>query len=575
MSGHAAESLGAGAPALGEVIAKKYRVESLVGRGGMGVVISARHVQLGQAVAIKLLTLPPDEDRRDEAIGRFLHEAQAAARLHSDHVVKIHDVGQLDNGLPFMVMELLSGSDLGSLLDQRGALPEAEAVDYVLQACAGVAEAHQMGIVHRDLKPSNLFVTRRSDGLPLLKVLDFGISKQLSDPASGEAVPTFTNTRTLMGSPNYMSPEQIRDARRVDGRADIWALGIILQELITDAPVFHGESFPGVCAAIVADPPMPVRTMCPDVSPALEAIINRCLQKDVRLRYQSIAELAADLSPLGSRATTSGSGPQALIYSSHPRIIAGAAVTTRKPSASGSGSVSAAPSDDQTVAMPSGPSLTRTGSDGTLESARLNTRGSSTHAAVSSPDSRIEIIHTPRARQQPSRTLGRWLVPTALGALALAGGVWIQTRSSAPAPPVVASTDTQAPSTPPTAAAAPFTLSIDSEPAGATVSEGSVRLGVTPFALSLALTEGASPRVFVVEKDGYQPYVVRQGAARGEVRVMAALAQRAAEAAAPTAAAPTPPTPAKPTAKPVPRVPVSQKPAASTPKPPSDIRLER
>src|SRR6185295_12062740 len=127
-----------------------------------------------------------DEDRRDEAIARFLHEAQAAARLRSDHVVRIYDVGQLDSGLPFMVMELLNGVDLGSMLDQRGALPEAEAVDYVLQACAGVAEAHQAGVVHRDLKPSNLFVTRRSDGFPLLKVLDFGISKQLTD-ASGEA----------------------------------------------------------------------------------------------------------------------------------------------------------------------------------------------------------------------------------------------------------------------------------------------------------------------------------------------------------------------------------------------------
>ncbi len=567
MSGDAARSLGAGAPAVGEVIANKYRVESLVGRGGMGVVVSARHVQLGQAVAIKLLTLPPDEERRDEAIGRFLHEAQAAARLQSDHVVRIHDVGQLDNGLPFMVMELLSGSDLGSLLDERGALPEAEAVDYVLQACAGVAEAHQMGIVHRDLKPSNLFVTRRSDGLPLLKVLDFGISKQLTDPSSGEAVPTFTNTRTLMGSPHYMSPEQVRDARRVDARADIWALGIILQELITDAPVFHGESFPGVCAAIVADLPMPVRTMRPDVSPSLEAIINRCLEKDVRLRYQSIAELAADLSPLGSRATASGSGPQALLYSSHPRIRAGAVVTA--PTASKSG---AASTDAPTVAVPLGPTTGRSGADGTLESARLNKPGSSTHAAVSSPDSRIEIIHTPRARAQPSRSLTRWLVPVTLIVLLVGGAAWVQTRSNVANP--AASGDAPAPSAAPATAAAPFTLSIDSEPRGATVSEGSVRLGVTPFTLSLALAEGSSPRVFVVEKDGYQPYVVRQGAARGEVRVAAALSSLQAKAAATTSSI-APPPPPKAAARPVHRAPVSSRPAASTPKPPSDIRLER
>jgi eukaryotic-like serine/threonine-protein kinase len=320
MSGPAAESLGAGAPALGDLIAQKYRVESVVGRGGMGVVVAARHVQLDQVVAIKLLTLPTDEDRRDEAIARFLQEAKAAARLRNDHVVRIYDVGQLDNGLPFMVMELLNGQDLGSMLDQRGALPEAEAVDYVLQACAGIAEAHHMGIVHRDLKPTNLFVSRRSDGLPLVKVLDFGISKQLSDPDADGAAASFTNTRTLMGSPNYMSPEQIRDARRVDVRTDIWALGIILQELITDAPVFHGESFPGICAAIVADPPMPVRTMRPDVSPALEQVIQRCLQKPADGRFQSVDELALALTPLGTRTSLSGSGPRALVYSSQPRL---------------------------------------------------------------------------------------------------------------------------------------------------------------------------------------------------------------------------------------------------------------
>jgi serine/threonine-protein kinase len=552
---------------LGEIIAQKYRVESLVGRGGMGVVVCARHVQLGQTVAIKLLTLPPDEDRRDEAIARFLHEAQAAARLRSDHVVRIYDVGQLDSGLPFMVMELLSGADLGSMLDERGPLPEAEAVDYVLQACAGVAEAHQMGIVHRDLKPSNLFVTRRSDGLPLLKVLDFGISKQLSDPGSGEAVPTFTNTRTLMGSPNYMSPEQIRDARRVDARADIWALGIILQELITDAPVFRGESFPGVCAAIVADPPMPVRTMRPDVSERLEAIINRCLEKDVRSRYQTVADLAADLSPLGSRATASGSGPQALVYSSHPRIIATKAVTT------GRGAPSGAPSaDGPTVAMPSGRPSVQATPNGTLESARLNTVGG-THSAVSSPDSRIEIVQAPHAARAPGPARSRWLLPAGLVALMLVGVFWMQSRS--PAPVTVASGDapaSSAPASPPV----PFTLEIESEPPGASVSEGSARLGTTPFSLSLALPEGASPRVFVVEKDGYQPYVVRQGSARGAVRVVAALSQRAPEAVAP-ASSPPPSPPPKATVEPLKaRLPAPKKPATpASAKPPSDIRLER
>lgn len=564
MSGKSAESLGAGVPGIGEVIAQKYRVQSLVGQGGMGVVVSAQHVQLGQTVAIKLLTLPPDEDRRDEAIGRFLNEAQAAARLRSDHVVRIYDVGQLDSGLPFMVMELLTGSDLGSMLDERGALPEAEAVDYVLQACAGVAEAHQVGIVHRDLKPSNLFVTRRSDGLPLLKVLDFGISKQLADPASGELIPTFTNTRTLMGSPNYMSPEQVRDARRVDARTDIWALGIILQELITDAPVFRGESFPGVCAAIVADPPMPVRTMRPDVSEALEAIIERCLQKDVTKRYQTVAELVRDLAPLGTR--TSGGNSQPMMYSSGSRPVAPRVSSPSQPS----GQI---PHDAATVAMPSGPPDTGNADrGGTLESARLPGRPDNTHSALSSPDSRVEVLATAIATTSGKRALLRYVLPAAAGLLLVAGFVLLRGR---PEPLPAASVEPPVASAP-TAGSTSFTLVVDSDPAGASVSEGSVRLGSTPFSLTLELAEGASPRVFVVEKDGYQPYVVRQGAAHGQVRVMAVLSPKQDAPAPVTAPAPEPAVKASLPQPNKPHAPAPKRPAAPQPtRPQSDIRLER
>ena len=557
MSGQAAQSFGAGAPAVGDVLAQKYRVESIVGRGGMGVVLSARHVQLGQVVAIKLLTLPPDEDRRDEAIGRFLHEAQAAAKLQNDHVVRIYDVGQLDNGLPFMVMELLVGADLGTVLDERGALPEPEAVDYLLQACAGVAEAHRMGIVHRDLKPSNLFVTKRSDGLPLLKVLDFGISKQLTDPASGEAVPTFTNTRTLMGSPHYMSPEQVRDARRVDARADIWALGVILQELITDAPVFHGESFPGVCAAIVADPPMPVRTMRPDVSTALEAIIGRCLEKDAKLRFQSVAELQAALMPLAPRMMRSGSISQPLAYSSGTRE---AATPIRI-------SNSATPGDPTIASAP--PEMGRTGPDRTLESARLPPRQSSTQNALASTDPRVAVVE--RRTSPPAKSKVRLLVPLAVAALLAAGALWLRSRPSHVA--TVSSSEPQPSAAP--AAPTSFTLSIDSEPSGASVTEGSTHLGTTPFSLSLSISEHAGPRVFVVERDGYLPYVVRQGAARGEVRVMAALTRRIEVKAEPVPSTTVPvvrPPPTPPSARQR-RQPVKKPPPAATP--PSDIRLER
>jgi serine/threonine-protein kinase len=542
---------------MGEVLANKYRVESLVGRGGMGVVLSARHLQLGQVVAIKLLTLPPDEDRRDEAIGRFLNEAQSAARLQNDHVVRIYDVGQLDNGLPFMVMELLSGSDLGSVLDERSALPELEAVDYVLQACAGVAEAHRMGIVHRDLKPSNLFVTKRSDGQPLLKVLDFGISKQLTDPTSGVAVPTFTNTRTLMGSPHYMSPEQVRDARRVDGRTDIWALGVILQELMTDAPVFHGESFPGVCAAIVADPPMPVRTMRPDVSTALEAIIGRCLEKDPKLRYQTVAELQAALAPLGPQMSRSGNVSQPFAYSSGTRTVVSASA---HPNAA-------------TIAMGPRQGDSGSGPDRTLESAHLAPRQSGTQTALASTGSRVEVVSAPHVAP-PSKSAARLLVPFTLALALGAGAFWLQGRPGAS--PATGSGEAPVASVP--AAMAPFTLTIDSEPPGASVTEGSARLGSTPFSLSLSLAQSASPRVFVVEKEGYQPYVVRQGAARGEVRVMAALTQRAEGAAAPSTAPAAVAAPVRPPAVPPPVRAQRPAPAKKPPPPitpPSDIRLER
>lgn len=545
----AAHSRGDSTPAVGELLAQKYRVEHVVGHGGMGVVIAARHVQLGQTVAIKLLKLPDDEDLRDEAISRFLHEAQAAARLQTDHVVRIYDVGQLESGLPFMVMELLTGSDLGTVLEQRGPLPEGEAVDFVLQACAGIAEAHQSGIVHRDLKPSNLFVTQRSDGLPLLKVLDFGISKQVTDPESGEPVPTFTNARTLMGSPNYMSPEQIRDARRVDARADVWAMGVILQELLTGAPVFQADSFPGVCAAIIADPPTPVRSLRPDVSEKLERIILRCLQKDPQLRYQSIAELQADLTPLGVRASTPGSPAQGIAYTAQAGVSAVRPVVKRS---------------TPTTTHPSAPptSVRRTGPDATLASAHLS--NANTHSPLSAPDSRSEALVEASPRAPRERSGSRFLLPALLAAALLGGGLWWQSQaSSGPAP---ASSLVSA-ATP----VARFTLDIDSEPTGASVSEGSARLGTTPFSISLDLPEGATPRVFVLEKEGFQPYVLRQGPAPGPVRTRATLVPlpsglgEAAPSSAPPAVS----------AKPARATPAVKRPGAPPPKPPSDLRLER
>jgi eukaryotic-like serine/threonine-protein kinase len=275
----------------GDVLAGKYRIERVLGQGGMGVVVAAQHVQLAQRVALKFLL--PEACSHGEAVARFLREARAAVQIQSEHVARVSDVGQLDNGAPYMVMEFLHGSDLGATLAARGPLPVLEAVDYVLQAMEAVAEAHSIGIVHRDLKPANLFLTRRRDGSALVKVLDFGISKA----TQGEAGLSLTSTSAVMGSPFYMSPEQVRSAKDVDARADIWALGVILHELLAGAPPFSADTASALFAAIIADPPAPVRERRPDVPAALEAVLARCFEKDRNRRYANVAELAAALEP--------------------------------------------------------------------------------------------------------------------------------------------------------------------------------------------------------------------------------------------------------------------------------------
>ncbi len=297
MGAAVSRSVPPGSPvAIGDVIAEKYRVVEVVAMGGMGIVVAAEHLQLGQKVAIKVL-LPSELTEEPHAVARFLREARAAAGLTSDHVVRIYDVGTLESGLPFMVMELLRGQDLRRIVKTQGPLPVEVAVDYVRQACDAVGEAHDLGIVHRDLKPSNLFLAQRRDGSPLVKVVDFGISKALAE--SGAAAVELTTSSVMMGSPLYMSPEQVRDARSVDHRTDIWSFGVILYQLLTGKPPFNGDSLPAVCAAIAADTPSPIQRA--DVPVGLIRVIGKCLAKDPAARYQSIGEMvqALDAFPRG------------------------------------------------------------------------------------------------------------------------------------------------------------------------------------------------------------------------------------------------------------------------------------
>lgn len=282
----------------GDLLAGKFRIERVLGAGGMGVVVAAQHLQLDEKVAIKFLL--PNALEHPEAAERFLREAKAAVRIKSEHVVRVTDVGTLDNGAPYMVMEYLEGRDLSQWLKQTGVLSSEQAVEFILQALEAIADAHGLGIVHRDLKPGNLFCVRRSDGLLSIKVLDFGISKVSS---SNPTTPQFDMTApsTIMGSPLYMSPEQMRSARDVDSRTDIWSVGIILYELLTGVPPFGGETISEICVKTAASPPAPIRERCPALPLELEAVILKCLAKDREERYRNVAELAAALAPFAPK----------------------------------------------------------------------------------------------------------------------------------------------------------------------------------------------------------------------------------------------------------------------------------
>jgi serine/threonine-protein kinase len=279
----------------GAIFAGKYRVDRVLGSGGMGMVLKAKHVELDGWVAIKVL-LPgvagPDR------IARFTREARAAAKLKGDNVARVIDLGTVEGGMPYMVMEYLEGEDLDQRLRRCGPLQVAEAIDFVTQACEAMAEAHAHGIVHRDLKNANLFIVTQPDGSERIKVLDFGIAKVLANDETGQGE-SMTRTLAIMGSPTYMSPEQLKSTRNVDARADIWALGVILYELLTERVPFDGDGMGELYANIAWAPPAPLDRS--DVPEALEAIVRRCLEKCRDKRFRNVAELAQALAPFGPK----------------------------------------------------------------------------------------------------------------------------------------------------------------------------------------------------------------------------------------------------------------------------------
>ena len=276
----------------GTIIGNKYRIDGLLGSGGMGVVYSAMHLELDAHVAIKVLR--GELAKNDELSSQMLFEARAVARLSSLHVVRILDVARLPSGAPYIVMEQLRGTDLATLIEKSGPLPISDAVAYLRQACEGLHEAHQLGIVHRDLKPENLFLARTPEGA-VLKILDFGISKYIGGVGGGlRRAPRSTLTRSgrAVGSPFYMSPEQMRADPGLDARADIWSLGAILYELVTARCPFEADTPAALCAKVMADDAPSLHAFSASIPVQLDEILHRCLEKDPAQRFQSVAELA-------------------------------------------------------------------------------------------------------------------------------------------------------------------------------------------------------------------------------------------------------------------------------------------
>lgn len=420
----------------------------------MGAVFAARHIKLSKAVAIKIMLADASSP---EAAQRFINEGRAAANIQNEHVVRVDDVDE-EMGYAYMVLELLDGEDLAQVLEREPThrLPPHVAVGYVLQALRGVTQAHAIGIVHRDLKPSNLFLAKRKDGTVVVKVLDFGISKAQGSSALAASPSALTSTKAMLGSPLYMSPEQLRSSKSVDHRADIWALGIILYELITGHLPFMGDNLGELFAAILETDPAPLRSRVEGVPPGLEEVVLRCLQRKPEHRFQSAAELAHALAPFAnaqvgfSISGVSGVGPMPL---------GGTAVL-------GPGAVQTGPAQ---AVVPPNAALTPNGS---IPRPSLPQGGAATGSGPRAIGSTVAMGHvTPQPQAFHQTNSGGWqstgnnaglpksklplILGASFGGLALVGiliiGVALMKKKETPEAPVV----TASVSPPPTASSLP------------------------------------------------------------------------------------------------------------------------
>jgi serine/threonine protein kinase len=349
----------------GYEFAGKYRVERVIGKGGMGVVMAARRIQLDDVVAVKFLSAENCE--RPEMVERFVREGRLAVKIKSDRVARVFDVDSIEDGPPYLVMELLEGQDLQARLKANGPFSASEAADLILQACEALAEAHSLGMIHRDLKPANLFLVRGPDGEDAVKILDFGISKLRADGTD----PALTAAHELMGSPAYMSPEQIAHASRVDARSDIWALGIILYQMVVGRRPYDAKGLPALVMQIVNSPVPDGDGQGRRLPPELAPIVQRCLEKAAANRYPDVGALARALGPVAS-----GNGARSLARIQ--RTLEAAARSAADAGASAGSTGGVAFSDDPTRCAPVEPSESSQAGDSGSSSATGTDKSRST-----------------------------------------------------------------------------------------------------------------------------------------------------------------------------------------------------
>jgi serine/threonine-protein kinase len=518
--------------AVGQVLSGRFRIEHVIGVGSMGVVLAARHLELDERVAIKFIRA--DMQRVPGVLQRFAREAKAAVTIKSEHVAQVFDVGTSDDIGPYIVMEYLEGRDLGAVLELEGRLPIRRAVHYVMQACEALAVAHSSGITHRDIKPENLFLTQKGD-MELIKLLDFGISKAaLTGRVFGDEL-SGVEAQCLLGTPLYMSPEQIRSTAEIDHRTDVWSLGAVLYELVTARSAFVADSVRQVWTRILETAPTPLAVHCPEAPPSLQAVIDRCLEKNPAHRYQNVAELAIALLPFAPS--------RARLYAQRASSILG----------NRDDSILPAP-------MPTSAPISRS----FVGEPRRDYPSISAMLALPLPEiSAPPVFGRRESRLDDPRTSRIVLLFAVAGVCAASVMLWVGAqRAMAPTgarvetPAVAAATAWASRGlADPTAEELSLsrTVLVESQPSGALVKVGGQPLGVTP--LSTLLPVGTQQ--LSISKQGYateQAFVQLDAAPAGAKAVRTRVALREDAAAAPpelaARARPAPPRPARKSAPP-------------------------